>query len=98
MNCTYNFGNKAGYEDGVVCLPPGGEVTVTPTVEFYTTATTIPDPAPYVTPRFTYAERLGLGGWGYIAKATTKAAACPKERVKSASAFAPALSNSHCMP
>ncbi|GAB1317059.1 hypothetical protein MFIFM68171_07269 [Madurella fahalii] len=45
LNCSYKFGHdRRDFEDGIVCLPVGGDPVVTPAVTHRTVATTIPDP------------------------------------------------------
>jgi len=45
LNCTYKFGRETpDFEDGIVCLPVGGDAVVTPVVTHRATSSPIPDP------------------------------------------------------
>lgn len=45
LNCTYKFGSETPeLEDGIICLPVGSDVVVTPVVMHHALSSTIPDP------------------------------------------------------
>ncbi|KAK0740065.1 hypothetical protein B0T18DRAFT_417155, partial [Schizothecium vesticola] len=45
LQCEYKFGSdRPDYEDGIVCLPAGGDPVVTPVVTHMVVETAIPDP------------------------------------------------------